>query len=55
MTAAREYKTAKFGILDSRGVPRVCGGFKDVTAASATFGAAIPGLAMLSVGGCAIL
>jgi hypothetical protein len=55
MTVAREYKTAKFGILNSRGVPCACDVIRGVAAATDAFRAAVPGLPALSVGGCAIL
>jgi hypothetical protein len=52
MTVAREYKIAKFGMLDSRGV--LCA-FSGATAATAAFLAAVPGVSALSAGGSAIL
>jgi len=55
MTVAREYKTATWGNLNSRGVQYACGGFRGVSAATAAFDAAVPGLPALSSGGCAIL
>ncbi|MGA8622804.1 MAG: hypothetical protein WB660_30310 [Candidatus Sulfotelmatobacter sp.] len=52
---AREYKTAKFGILNSRGVHCACGRFTGVAAAAVAFRAVVSGLPALSAGGSAIL
>jgi hypothetical protein len=53
MIVAREYRTAKFAILNPTGVPCACGAFRGV-APTAPCGA-VPGLSALSVGGGVIL
>jgi len=52
---AREYKTAKFGSFNPRGIPCGCGRFRSVAAAIVAFGATVFGLPALSAGGSVIL